>query len=300
MSERYKALAAIIACVLFWGFSFISIKITVAVFPPMSQGMLRFAIALVFLYFIKLKLAPAEKLRLRDIPLLLGAGISGVTLYFFFENNGVALVTASEASIVVGVIPVLTMVADWISQKVGRGGHKRFPQLGVHQWAGAFISVAGVWLVAGVSFALSGSILGYLYMAGAALTWVAYSLLTRPLFIRCSRIYIVYWQTVAGFVCFIPFSILELDRWGKPDLFINLHLIFLGICCSALGYWLYVYSLEVLGMSVSAIFINLIPLLTVIFGFFVVHDRLTTLQWCGAALVISGVYLSMWEKSEKR
>jgi drug/metabolite transporter (DMT)-like permease len=295
MSKRNKALAAIIACVLFWGFSFISIKITVAVFPPMSLGMLRFAIALVFLFFIKLKLAPAERLRSQDIPLLLGAGISGVTLYFFFENNGVSLVTASEASIAIGAIPVLIMVADWISQKIG-DKNNRFPMLGVRQWIGAFISIAGVWLVAGVSFVISGSALGYFYMAGAALSWVAYSLLTRPLFVRCSRIYIVFWQTVAGFICFIPFSILELSRWGRPDMPVIFHLIFLGICCSALGYLLYAHSLEVLGMSVSAVFINLIPLLTVIFGFFVMQDRLTLLQWCGAALVIGGVYLSMGEK----
>jgi drug/metabolite transporter (DMT)-like permease len=299
MSKRNKALAAIIACVLFWGFSFISIKITVVVFPPMSLGMLRFAIALVFLFFIKLKLAPAEKLRSRDIPLLLGAGVSGVTLYFFFENNGVSLVTASEASIAIGAIPVLIMVADWLSRKAGGGKNNHFPQLGLRQWMGAFISIAGVWLVAGVSFALSGSVLGYIYMTGAALSWVVYSLLTRPLFVRCSRIYIVFWQTVAGFFCFIPFSILEFSRWGRPDLPVIFHLIFLGICCSALGYMLYAHSLEVLGMSVSAIFINLIPLLTVIFGFFVVHDRLTLLQWCGAALVIGGVYLSMGVKRAK-
>jgi drug/metabolite transporter (DMT)-like permease len=265
----------------------------------MSLGMLRFAIALVFLYFIKRKLAPAEKLRSRDIPLLVGAGFSGVTLYFFCENNGVSLVTASEASIAIGAIPVLTMIADWLSRKLGRGRHNRFPQLGARQWFGAFVSIAGVWLVAGVSFALSGSILGYIYMAGAALSWVAYSLLTRPLFDRCSRIYIVFWQSLVGFVCFIPFSVLEFSRWGRPDLPIILHLVFLGICCSALGYWFYAHSLEVLGMSVSAIFINLIPLLTVIFGFFVMHDRLTVLQWCGAALVIGGVYLSMGEKDVK-
>jgi drug/metabolite transporter (DMT)-like permease len=299
MNKRHNALAAIIVCVLFWGFSFISIKITVAVFPPMSLGMLRFAMALVFLYFLQLKLAPNEKLRSQDIPLLLGAGVSGVTLYFFFENNGVALVTSSEASIAVGVIPVLIMIADWLSRKIGRDKNNHFPQLGIRQWLGAFISIAGVWLVAGVSFALSGSVLGYIYMAGAALSWVVYSLLTRTLFTRRSRIYIVFWQTVAGFICFIPFSAMELSQWGRPDLPVIIHLIFLGICCSALGYWLYAHSLEVLGMSVSAIFINLIPLFTVIFGFFVMNDRLTLLQWGGAALVIGGVYLSMGEKTPK-
>ncbi|MDR0316202.1 MAG: DMT family transporter [Treponema sp.] len=299
MTERHKALAAIISCVLFWGFSFISIKVSVAVFPPMSLGLLRFAIALIFLFFIKQKLAPQEKLRLRDIPLLFGAGLSGVTLYFFFENNGVSLVTASEASIAIGAIPVLTMIADWLSGKITHNRDSaahRAPRIGIRQWLGAFISIGGVWLVAGVSLALSGSVLGYIYMAGAALSWVTYSLLTRPLFARCSRIYIVFWQSLAGFICFIPFSILELGRWGTPDLPVILHVVFLGICCSALGYWFYARSLEVLGISVSAIFINLVPVITVTGGFFVMGDRLSPLQWLGAALVISGVYLSMWKQ----
>jgi drug/metabolite transporter (DMT)-like permease len=309
MTERHKALAAIIACVLFWGFSFISIKVTVAVFPPMSLGLLRFAIALVFLFFIKRKLAPREKLRPKDIPLLLGAGFTGVTLYFFCENNGVSLVTASEASIAVGAIPVLTMIADWISGKVaantgsapGPGTaspKKEFAPVSVRQWLGAAISIAGVWLVAGVSLAISGSALGYVYMAGGACSWVAYSLLTRPLFARCSQIYIVFWQSVAGFICFIPFSAAEFSRWGRPDLPVIIHLVFLGICCSALGYWFYARSLEVLGMSVSAIFINLLPVVTVAGGFFLLGDRLTPLQWLGAALVIGGVYLAMGSRRQ--
>jgi drug/metabolite transporter (DMT)-like permease len=296
MTERHKALVAIVTCVLFWGFSFISIKVTVAVFPPMSLGLLRFAVALVFLYGIKQKLAPREKLRLRDIPLLFAAGFTGVTLYFFCENNGVSLVTASEASIAIGVIPVLTMTADWLSGKRARKGGTAPARISVRQWAGACISIAGVWLVAGVSLALSGSVRGYVYMAGAAISWVAYSLCTRPLFARCSRIYIVFWQSAAGFIGFMPFSVFEFSRWGRSDLPVILHLIFLGLCCSAMGYWLYAHSLEVLGMSVSAIFINLIPVVTVIGGFCVLGDRLTPLQWLGAALVISGVYLSMWEK----
>jgi drug/metabolite transporter (DMT)-like permease len=293
MSGRRKALAAIIACVLFWGFSFISIKVTVAVFPPMSLGLLRFGIALVFLFFFKQKNAPAEKLRLRDIPLLFGAGLTGVTLYFFFENNGVALVSASEASIAIGSIPVLTMIAEWSAGKITH--NKITAKISARQWLGAFISIAGVWLVAGVSLALSGSALGYMYMAGAAISWVAYSFLTRPLFARCSRIHIVFWQSAAGFICFIPFSVFELFRWGTPNAPVILHLLFLGVCCSALGYWYYARALEVLGMSVSAIFINVIPVITVAGGFFIMGDRLTLLQWLGAALVLSGVYLAMRE-----
>jgi len=281
-----------LACALFWGFSFISIKISLDVFPPMSLGLLRFAIALGFLYFFKRKLAPNEKISIRDIPLLLGAGASGVTLYFFFENNGVKLVSASEASIATGAIPVLTMLADFFSRKIAGKGKSSFQKLKMRQWIGAFISIAGVWLVAGVSFAVSGSIKGYFFMTGATVCWVAYGLLTRPLFARHSRIYIVFWQTLAGLIGFIPFSISEFSQWGRPNLPLILHLVFLGVCCSALGFWFYVRSIEVLGISVSAIFINLIPLITVFFGFIVLGEMLTPLQWLGALFVIGGVSLS--------
>jgi drug/metabolite transporter (DMT)-like permease len=324
MTERYKALSAIILCVLFWGLSFVSIKVAGAVFPPMTMGALRFALAVALLLFIKNRAAPGEKLRRRDIPYLFGAGFTGVTLYFFCENNGVALVSASEASIIIGAIPVLTMAAEWLGDRLGRvrvkGGktgeiQEKAPspkRIAGRRWFGAFFSLAGVALVARVPAAdagtalgpeklagEAGNALGYLYMAGAALSWVAYSFLTRPLFTRSSRIHIVFWQSVFGFLGFLPFAALEYPRWGRPDLPVLAHILFLGVCCSALGYWFYARSLEVLGVGVSSIFINFIPVVTVIAGFFILDERLQPVQWAGAALVLSGVYLAMMEPPRK-
>jgi drug/metabolite transporter (DMT)-like permease len=298
MNNRQKALALIITCVLFWGFSFISIKITVAVFPPMSLGMLRFAMATAVLFFFKIKLAPDEKLVLKDIPILFLAGFFGVTVYFFCENNGVLMVSASEASIVIGSVPVITLIADWVGDKIirARTSAVEKTQVAARQWIGSLISIAGVWLVAGVSLAITGSVLGYVYMAGAAGSWVVYSFLTRTLMKTRSRIYITFWQNVAGFIGFVPFAIPEFQRWGNAGVPVILHLVFLGLCCSALGYWFYNYSIEHLGVTVCAIFVNLIPVITVILGFFILGDRLSFWQWVGAALVVSGVYLAVLEK----
>jgi drug/metabolite transporter (DMT)-like permease len=289
MTERRGALAAIILCVLFWGFSFVSIKITVAVFPPMTLGALRFAIALVFLFVIKIKLAGSERLRSRDLPLLIGAGLSGVTLYFFFENTGVSLVTASEASIIIAAIPIISMLAEWAAAKIRGNGFR----ITMRRWAGTAASVLGVWLTAGVSFSVSGSASGYFYMLGAALSWVIYCFCTRPLFQSHSRIFIVFWQSFFGFLGFIPFSLMEMSRWAMPELPALTHLFFLAVCCSALGYWFYARSLEILGIGISTIFVNLIPIVTAIAGFLVLGERLMPLQWLGAALVISGVYLAV-------
>ncbi|MDR2210493.1 MAG: DMT family transporter [Spirochaetaceae bacterium] len=289
-SRRKNAVLANITCILFWGFSFISIKIAVPVFPPMTLGAVRFAIAIVLL-FIMYRISPGEKFYPGDLPYLIASGFAGVTFYFFCENNGVALVTASEASIIIASIPVLTMTCEWLAAKLRRTGPVR---LGWQRWLGVFISMAGVILVARVSFVLSGSMAGYVFMGGAALCWVAYGFLTKPLFSRGrSRIYIVFWQNFFGLLGFLPFTIGEYKNWGTPNLPVLFHVLFLAVCCSALGYWLYVQALEVLGVSVSSVFINLTPVVTGIAGFFILGDRLSPLQWIGAVLVLMGVYLTV-------
>ncbi|MDR2048933.1 MAG: DMT family transporter [Treponema sp.] len=288
-NRRRAAVFANAVCVVVWGFSFISIKIAVAVFPPMTLGAIRFAVAVIIL-FIMYRLGSGEKLKVSDLPCLTGSGLAGVTFYFFCENNGVALVTASEASIIVAAIPVLTMACEWLAAGLTQTGAS---QPGRRRWLGVFISASGVVMVAKVSFSLSGSTAGYMYMGGAALCWVTYGFLTRPLFDRGrSRIYIVFWQNFFGFLGFLPFALLEHGSWAAPNAQVFFHVLFLAVCCSALGYWLYAHALNVLGVSVSSVFINLIPVVTVIAGFFILGDRLTPFQWAGAALVLCGVYLT--------
>ena len=274
----------------------------------MTLGAVRFAIAIAVLFLMYRfssqwqgkglqvdEKKNANKMFKSDMPLLIGSGLSGVTFYFFFENNGVMRVTASEASIITAAIPVLTMIADWLAAKMSL--HDNTLRLGWQSWVGAFISIAGVALVAGISFSISGSISGYVYMGGAALCWVAYSLLTRPLFNRKrSRLYIVFWQNLFGFLGLLPFAVMEYKNWGDPSLPVMLHVLFLALGCSALGYWLYAYAMETLGVSTTSVFINLIPVVTVIAGFIVLNERLTLLQGAGAALVLAGVYLTILPK----
>jgi drug/metabolite transporter (DMT)-like permease len=290
MQTRRVALLAIIGAVVFWGLSFISIKIAVAVLPPMTLGAFRFFLGTIILFFIKGRLAPEEHLVTEDIPYLAGAGLIGVTAYFFFENNGVARVSASEASIIIAAIPVLAMLME-------RFLPPRQP-LHLRRWAGAALSMFGVYLVVFPSLPAAGPLktasdpIGYLFMFGAALSWVGYAILTQGLSAKRSRIYIVFWQSVFGFLGFLPFAFFEHPAWEHLTWSVLAHVAYLGIFCSALGYWFYVYALQHLGVGTSSVFINLIPVVTVVAGFIVLQERLAALQWWGALAVISGVYLA--------
>ena len=126
-----------------------------------------------------------------------------------------------------------------------------------------------------------------------------YCFLTRPLFARRSRIYIVFWQSVFGFVGFLPFAALEAPGWNRPDPVVLLHIAYLGIFCSAIGYWFYARALEVLGVATATVFVNLIPVVTVAAGFVFLGERLAPVQWLGAAAVLAGVYLATLEGSRR-
>ena len=162
--------------------------------------------------------------------------------------------------------------------------------------SGALISLTGVALVAGVSFILSGTAKGYVFMSGACVSWVAYCFLTRPLFARHSHIFIVFWQSAIGFIGFLPFTFFEVfsqSVWQPITPVVLGNVLFLGVFCSAIGYWLYAMALGTLGVGVCTIFINFIPVISAIGGYFFLGERLQPLQWFGAALVLGGVYLAM-------
>lgn len=268
---------------LIWGLSFLSIKTAVAEVPPMTLGLARFVVAVLLLPLIARAVGEDLRVRLRDLPLLLLGGLVGYTFYFLGENNGVKLLSASESSIIIGTIPVATMLAERIFLR---------SRLSWRAWLGALLSLGGVALIVVGTGGGASSLAGYLFMGLAALCWVAYAFITRKISGRYGQVAVTFWQTLFGLLGFVPFALSEAGAWRLPSGAAVLNILYLGIFCSALGYWFYIMALDALGPGASSVFINLIPVVSVIAAFFILGDRLSTGQWIGAAVAIAGVYLA--------
>jgi drug/metabolite transporter (DMT)-like permease len=270
-----------------WGMTFISIKVALSGLSPMTLALSRFIVASALLplmaFFIKEKLS----VRPRDLPVLAAAGLVGVTLYFFFENNGILRLSASESSLIIGAIPVLTILAERFIYGARHG--KRV-------YAGIILSFAGVALIVTRSSGGSSSLPGYLFMGGAALSWVAYTFLTKPLSGKYGLLAVTFWQIFFGMLGCIPFAILENFKADAraislpPAVWLNV--LYLGIFASAIGYWFYVITLERLGASKSSVFINLIPLVSVAAAYILLGERLGPEQLAGGFVAIAGVFLA--------
>ena len=283
MDKKRAAPAYGLVVAVLWGLSFLSIKVAVAVVPPMTLAVERFIVACALLPIIALIAKESLGVKWRDLPILAAGGIVGVTIYFLGENNGVALLSASESSLIIGAIPVLTV----LSERVFLGA-----RLGARAYLGAFLSFAGVALIVARSSGATSSPLGYLYMGVAALSWVLYSFLTRPVSARYGRISVTFWQSLFGLAGCVPFAVAEHPSLALPGTAVMLNILYLGVFCSAIGYWLYVAALDLLGAGRASVFINLIPVVSVVAAFFILGERLGGLQWVGGAIAVAGVYLA--------
>ena len=266
-----------------WWLSFLSIKITVDVLPPMTLALTRFLIGSVVLSFIYMLKEKDKKLNKEDIPMLALSGFIGVSAYFYFENNGVKLISASSASMIIAVIPIFTLIAEIIVFK---------EKLTMKKIISVIISFLGVYLIVGFISETSSvsSSKGNVFMFAAVIAWVAYTITTKPLYKKYSQIAIVYFQTLFGTLFLVPFVFFETTNWSLVNNTIILNVIYLGVFCSAIAYYLYIYAMDHLGVSTTSLFLNLLPVVTVIGSYFILGEKVNMYQIIGGALVIFAVY----------
>lgn len=283
-SARLIGLLTIFITSVFWGLSFVSLKITIAVIPPMTLALLRFLIACVVLFLVLKRVEPDSRLLKQDIPLMALSGMLGVTAYYYFQNNGVTLTTASAASMILAVIPILTILGDFLIFKA---------KLSLVKCLSVLLSVGGVYIiVASPEQQSSQGLLGNILMLGAALSWVGYTMMTKPLTTRYSGLAVVTYQTLFGTLFLVPFVFFESFSWQVIDVGILLHLLYLGVICSALANYFYVSAMDVLGISSVSLFINLIPVVSVLGGVVVLHEAVSGLQMLGGCVIVLAVFIS--------
>jgi len=282
--HRAASFYGILSAVL-WGISFLSTKVAVAALPPMTLAAAQFSIACLALPPIALLAGEDLRVARRDMPILALAGLLGITLFYYCQNNGVLKLSASESALIIATVPIVSVIAD----RVFLG-----TRLSMRVYAGSLLSFAGVALIViGPSMASASSLKGYLYMFGAVLAWVAYAFATHRVAGRYGRLSITFWQCLYGTLFCLPFALGESAGWRRPTPIVTLNVLYLGLMCSVVAFGLFVATIDHLGVGKASLFINLIPAVAVAAGYGILGDRLGMPQLAGGAIVLAGVYLAM-------
>lgn len=277
------SISAILAAVLFWGCSFAAMRVAVNDISPLSVMWCRMIVALALLLPFYGKLVP-KTYQTGDWKLLVPMVFCQPCLYFLLESYALRLTTSSQAGVIAASVPLLVGLGAWLflSETLSRS-----------TISGLMLSVAGatcLTLMQGAEgFAqnpLLGNAMEVLAMACAA----ANMLMVKKLSGRYNPWTLTGMQVAAGCIFFIPGLPLLFQVptavW-RPDLIVAL--VFLGAFVTLGAFGLYNWGMSRIPASRASIFINLVPVVAVFFGWVLLGEGLTGPQLVAAAGVIAGV-----------
>lgn len=298
--KNAKILAYVLAClsIFFWGITFVCTKYLLKDFSSLEILFFRFIAAYIGLWIIHPKF---EKIEMRDNILFALAGLSGVVLYQLFENIAIHFTNASNVSVIVSICPLFTAI---ISQIFLKEKH-----LSIFFIIGFVISIIGVSLVCfngstELKFNPKGDLLALL----SGICWGFYSMIISILNKKnydpiCSTRRIFFFSVLIMIPLTIfghfvntdsfRFSIdaaLNAARFKNPWNWANI--LFLGIVASGICFAAWSKACQIVGTVRVSCGLYLIPVVTIIFAFFALGEKISVMGAIGALITIIGLFIS--------
>ena len=227
------------------------------------------------------------KLNLRQWLVIAVLGSAGVAAYNICFYNGLKLIDAGRASLIVATSPVFITVASTILLR------ERLSPLHV---LGVAISFCGAAIVIsrgefhGLFAGRFG--LGELFILGAVLCWGTYTIMGRLIMAEVSPLVAVAYSSALGAaILFIPASgegfwnraNYPLDAWAA--------LIYMIIFGTVLAFIWFYQGVKQIGAARAGLFLNFVPVSGVLLAFLVLHEPITPSLAIGGLFVLTGIYL---------
>jgi drug/metabolite transporter (DMT)-like permease len=284
----YHIVAFVVVAI--WGSTFVFTKLLLLNGLTAAQiFVLRFAIAYVLLMAFALlrrqfRLFAAS---LADELLMLALGVMGGSLYFLTENSAMIYTTTTNTSLIVCLCPLFAALLISIFYRSER--------LHGVQIVGSLMAAIGVVVVVlNGHFVLHLSPLGDTLAFVACLCWAVYSLLLIPANKRYDAVFITRKVFFYGLLSMIPYFLVwpEFPAIGellRPTVLWNL--LFLGCVASMLCFLTWNWVVKKLGAVKTTNYVYFNPVVTVIFAWLWLSERITVFFAIGTLLILVGMYL---------
>lgn len=285
--KNFWAYIAVVFSMTFWAFSFIWSKGALEFYHPFTILSGRLIIASIVLMSFSKIIGKLNKIAPSDYKYLLVLSFFEPFLYFIGETFGLQRVSPTIAAVMIATIPVFLPYAARIFFK---------EKITTFKVVGTLLSFVGVILViVNNQMELSADFWGVILLLLAVFSAVGYSSLVKNLSEKYNAFTIVSWQSVFGLIGFLPlFFIFEFNETSAIGfVWEGLYpIILLAIFGSILAFVLFTFSIKILGLTKSGVFSNGIPVLTSLFSFFLLGEKLLTINYVGILIVVIGLFIS--------
>jgi drug/metabolite transporter (DMT)-like permease len=295
-AARWPVFLMLVATMALWGGTWPIGRVVSSAVGPWTAALLRFAMAGGALILICILQGGLRILRVRSalLPRLFLLGASGIFGYSFLFFHGLHTTDASRAGLVVGCTPAcIALTAALIA--------RRWPSpLAVVGILISLFGVSGVMSRGNPLILLRGDVRsGDLMILGCVFCWTAYTLLARRVMLEIPPLVAVTWSCLMGAMLIFPFALHAgfLQEIRHIDGSVWAGIFYLGVPATSLAYCAYYHAIRRIGGVASGIFINLVPLFALLFGWLFLDEMLQVGELVGGLLVISGVIATMRAKT---
>lgn len=278
---------ALLLVIVIWSANATVLKVGLAHVRPVPFMTVRFAIGGALLALVAL----AARRRLRQMPpigVVAAGAVTGIIVNQLGFTYGVKLSTAVDASIIMGAGPICAAIGLFAVSR------QRPP---LRRLLGLGLGLAGLVLVVGASRGSGGSLLGDAVLLTAPVSWGVYLLVAAEANRTTNALVYLTWTALFAMVVLVPLAAIEGAIAGGNDWVPAIpSLLYSGLLATGAGYGLYFWALPRLGITETAVYTYLQPLLGALMGAFFLHEVFGLLQMAGALAIIAAAYFGSWSR----
>ncbi len=277
------------------GLHFVIAKNVVPEFiQPSGMIFIRVVLGTSFFFFIDAIRKDDSKIEKQDWLKLIICGVSGVAANQLLFFNGLALTSPVNASLMMLLSPLITLLAAVIvlKEKI-----KWFNVLGV------FLGIAGASVLIlnkSITTTKTSNSLGDILVLMNATAWSIYMITVAPLMQKYHPFKVLKYTFLFGMIVVIPFGFSQfvVIQWATFTAKAWIGFVFILLLATIFAYYVNTAVLRHVSPAVSGVYIYIQPIITTIYAVFLQVEDLSLIKLLSAMMIFAGVYLS--SKKTKR
>lgn len=287
MKINLKVIGELTLAMIFWAFSFVWVKQAYESFNPSTVVLFRLILSSSLLYIILRSLKKLNPLKKGDLKWFLLLAFFEPFLYFVGESFGLQHVSSTMGAVIISTIPLFAPIADRFFFKT------RITRLNI---TGLVISFTGVMMIVfEKDLSQNAPLNGILMLFLAVLAAVGYTVVLKKIPMHYNAVSIITYQNAIGSLYFLPlFLTLDLKDFEHTEFktIPVLAIVQLAIFASSAAFILFTNSIRIIGITKANAFVNMIPVFTAVFAWWLLDEPLSFGKFAGIGIVIAGVFIS--------
>lgn len=269
-------------------FTPIAARFIVNEISPLSLAFFRFGIADVLLIIIFLLRHNTLKIEKSDVLrfLILGALVLPINQFCFLK--GVSLSTASHSGVTYSLTPLFAYL---ISIRIK---HEKYSHGKLFSILLSIVGIIVIFYENLLNASTSTSLYGDILLLFAVLSWAFYLTLSKDMVAKYGAVKTSTISFTTGVILYIPLLIYDLPNLTLNNLSLwgGLSFFHLTILVAFGSYFVFTWSTKYISVSSLTTSMNSSPLITIIFSWILLNEKLSYFFAIGTIITLAGVFLS--------